>query len=231
MALYLYINLFTISFPLLRSFEKKINYSSKWKCLFPAIAITAIFFLIWDVIFTGMGVWGFNPDYLVGLYFLNLPIEEWLFFVTVPFASVFIYECVLYFVKERPLNGHGRTVMIIVAVSLVILAFANTDKAYTFWNFLFAGSYILMTVLLLGFRDADRFLIAYVVHLIPFLLVNGVLTGSFLEAPIVWYNDQENLGIRIFTIPIEDSMYALLLLFMNVSFYERFKRVLQKNHS
>jgi lycopene cyclase domain-containing protein len=57
---YLLINLFSIAIPFGFSFEKKLLFFKKWKFLFPAIIITAIFFLIWDGIFTDLGVWGFN---------------------------------------------------------------------------------------------------------------------------------------------------------------------------
>ncbi len=226
-ALYLYINLFAISFPLFRSFEKKVNYSGNWKSLFPAIVLTGLFFIIWDVIFTKDGVWGFNPDYLVGVNILNLPMEEWLFFITIPFASVFIYECVLYFIPKEPFGGRSKYFLTGLAVLLIIIGALNFERAYTFWNFVFAGGFILITQLLLGFKNPDRFTISYFIHLIPFLLVNGVLTGSFIEEPVVWYNNDENVGVRIFTIPIEDTIYALLLLYMNISFFERFKNVFQ----
>jgi ligand-binding SRPBCC domain-containing protein len=60
-----------------------------------------------------------------------------------------------------------------------------------------------------------------VIFLFPFLIVNGILTGSFLADPVVWYNNQENLALRIFTIPIEDFVYGLLLFLMNVTIYEK----------
>lgn len=224
MALYFFLHLFTLSFPLARSFESRIRYASKWKYLFPAIAITATFFLMWDVIFTKNGVWGFNDYYLIGISLFGLPLEEWLFFLTVPFSSVFIYECVLYFMKNEIMSGKSRYVFLGLAFIFIAIALFNTDRAYTFWNFLFTGIFIIISIYLLKPANPDRFLIAYLIHLLPFLLVNGVLTGAFTDHPIVWYNDEQNLGIRVFTIPVEDLVYALLLLFMNVSFYEFFMR-------
>ena len=50
--------------------------------------------------------------------------------------------------------------------------------------------------------------------LIPFFIVNGLLTGSFIIDEIVWYNNNHNLGLRIGTIPIEDIFYGFSLLFL-----------------
>jgi lycopene cyclase domain-containing protein len=63
----------------------------------------------------------------------------------------------------------------------------------------------------------------YLVSFLPFLLINGVLTGSFIKSPIVNYNSNEIIGFRIFTIPIEDSVYNLLMLLIVVSLFEKFR--------
>ena len=62
-------------------------------------------------------------------------------------------------------------------------------------------------------------LISYSVVLIPFLIVNGLLTSI----PVVIYNNEENLGFRIFTIPFEDIFYGMLLFMMNIAGYEKLK--------
>jgi lycopene cyclase domain-containing protein len=223
MSLYLWLHIFTVSFPLLRSFEPRIAYASRWKALFPGILLTGAFFIIWDVIFTRNGVWGFNSDYLTGIFFFNLPIEEWLFFVTVPFASIFIYDCLIYFDKNSRLNVKLHWLATSIGALLIIFAGINYGRDYTFYNFLFAGLLLLAHGLLFKVNYLGHFFVAYIIHLIPFILVNGILTGGVTETPVVWYNNEENLGWRIWTIPAEDTIYALLLLLMNITYYEFFK--------
>ena len=70
------------------------------------------------------------------------------------------------------------------------------------------------------------FCVAYVWHLLPFVLVNGALTGLFTEEPVVWYNESETMGLRFLSIPIEDFAYSLLLFLMTVNYYEMFKELL-----
>lgn len=220
--LYFILHIFTISYPLARSFEPKIQYARKWSPLFLAIGITGAFFIVWDIVFTRAGVWGFNSKYLMGIYLLDLPIEEVLFFVTVPFASIFIYECVVYFLPTIHTNRWFKLLTISLAILLAVSALFNYDKSYTFWNFLFTSIFLAIT----SFTKPSwlgHFWVSYFIHLIPFIIVNGILTGYGLKEPIVWYNNSENLSIRILTIPIEDTMYALLLLLMNITFYEKFK--------
>ena len=74
----------------------------------------------------------------------------------------------------------------------------------------------------------QHFFLTFLVMLIPFFIVNGVLTGSWIDNQVVWYNDAENLGIRMGTIPVEDSIYAYSMILMNLYYFEylcsRFKK-------
>lgn len=221
--LYLGVNIFAISFPLVRSFESRIKFATKWGALFPAILITGAFFLIWDHWFTVMGIWEFNPRYILGVNIFQLPLEEWLFFLTVPFACVFIYEVLIYFFPKDPLKDFGKPFVYVMVPLLIGFGLMHLDKWYTSVNF-FIGA-IALTIHFLVFNDKylGKFLFAYLVHLIPFILCNGVLTGGLTEEPVVIYNNSENLGIRIWTVPVEDTIYSMTLLLMNVSFFERFR--------
>ena len=227
MTLYFQLLLFTISFPLLASWDKRFNYSSKFKYLFPSIFITATFFIVWDVIFTKNGVWGFSDVHTSNINLLYLPIEEWLFFIIIPFSCVFIYESVKYFFRLEKYENLSRNILMGVGVVLVITSLFNLYRSYTFWNFLFCGLFLLYSTFKRRQYHA-YFIISYIFHLIPFLLVNGILTDgnfdfNFSTDPVVWYNNDENLFIRFITIPIEDLFFIMLLLLMNVTFYEKFK--------
>lgn len=215
-AVYLLLNLFTISYPLYKSFDKRVNYVKKWKFIGIAMLIVGTFFLVWDHIFTIQGVWSFNESYILGIYFFSLPLEEWLFFLTVPFACVFIHEVLKYFVPHVPFQSAAKPLTFGLIIFFLVVAFSNTDRQYTFINFLVAAITLGAHWVIFGTKYLTRFYLSYLVHLIPFLLVNGVLTAL----PVVEYNNLENLSIRLFTIPIEDTVYSMTLLFMNLSIYE-----------
>jgi lycopene cyclase domain-containing protein len=90
--------------------------------------------------------------------------------------------------------------------------------------FIGAGILLLVHVLTLPSVYQYRLWVAYAVALIPFFGVNGVLTGGVTETPVVWYNDAQNLGIRVWTIPLDDFAYNLMLLGMTFTIYEWLRR-------
>jgi len=98
---------------------------------------------------------------------------------------------------------------------------ATWGRIYTNVTFFCTALFLAYHVFVAKSPWLGRFYMGYAVSLIPFFLVNGILTGWLLPEPIVWYNNAENLGIRLNTIPIEDSMYLLFFLLIVITFYER----------
>ncbi|MBK8342342.1 MAG: lycopene cyclase domain-containing protein [Bacteroidetes bacterium] len=232
--LYLIINIGTILFPLLFSFEKRVAYYKWWRYLFPALIITATIFLIWDYFFTLHGVWGFNPTYTTGINIAGLPLEEILFFITVPYASIFIYAFVNHLWPNTPiLDKIQRKISFVILFIAIALMLFNYDKAYTALNCGYAIVLLSFQLFVVKGNYMGRFYRFYFWHLIPFFIVNGLLTGTGIQDEVVWYNNAENLGIRMGTIPVEDSLYSLSLMLMNITIIEwlRSKRNSKKHLS
>lgn len=221
--LYLGVLLFAVSYPLGQSFERRIRFSSQWYALFPAILISAVIFIGWDYWFTQLGVWEFNPRYVLGIFYLDLPIEEWLFFFIVPFACVFIYEVLIYFFPKDIFQPFGKPFVYVMVPFLIGLGLLHLDKWYTSVSFLAGAAILLGHFLIFNDRYLGRFQFAYLVHLIPLMLCNGILTGGLTEEPVVIYNNAENLGIRIWTVPIEDTIYSMTLFLLNISILEKIR--------
>lgn len=219
-ATYLLINFLTVLFPVILSFDKRVRFYRNWKYIFPGLFITGLLFLFWDYLFTVYGVWSFNPDYVIGIYILDLPFEEILFFVTVPFACIFIYECLNYYIRKDLL----KRISLIISYSLMImsafLVIAYYDRVYTLITFGLLAGVLIIAEFVFKSSFLSRFYLAYLVSLIPFYIVNGILTSI----PVVMYNDAENMGFRAGTIPFEDHFYSMSMLLINILLFEYFRK-------
>lgn len=225
---YLLIDFFTIIVPFLFSFHPKLNFYKTWRAFFPAVMISGLLFILWDVYFTGLGVWGFNPDYLIGINIGNLPLEEILFFFCIPYACVFTYHCLDLFITKAIGDRTERILTPVLILSFLIVAAVNHSKIYPMVTFIVLPVLMILTRYLLKERWISKFYIIYGVLLFPFLIVNGLLTGTGLKAPVVWYNEQEIIGLRIMTIPVEDVFYGMALILMNLQIYLYLKRQSKK---
>lgn len=207
--------------PLALSFDRKVAFYRQFYRVWPAIVVPAALFIGWDVWFNAAGVWSFANEYTLGISWLGLPVEEWAFFLVVPYCSLFVYEVLRnYF----PRAGRGRWpvgVAWFFVSFFVLMVVLNGNKLYTGVNFsvallaLLVAIYVWKQPELLGF-----FLLAWLVALLPKLVVNGILTSL----PVVSYNPEHIIGLRVGTIPVEDFFYFFGLLLLNVMVYENLKR-------
>jgi len=221
MSTYAWVDLLSVLFPLLFSFSPWLRFHHQWRATAVGILAMMAFFIPWDILFAAEGVWRFSVEHTWSARLFGLPLEEWGFFICIPYACLFTYHCVSIQLKSDPLAKHARWISISVVVTLLTIALSDLHLKYTATTFLLCAILVLFVDLILRPVWLGRFYFTFLVLLIPFLIVNGVLTGTGIEGEVVWYNDAENLGMRLFTIPIEDIFYGLLMQLMAVMFYEQ----------
>jgi len=217
---YLIILITSISAPIALSFDKKVQYYKNFKYIFPSILITAIFFWIWDIRFTANQVWSFNPQYVIGINIFGMPIEEWLFFIAIPYCCIFIYEVLKAYLKDYEYPEFFKEFSWVLVGLFAVISYLFNNQGYTLVTFSFSSVYLGYTILRNKFNSYfTKFYFAYFVSLIPFLVVNGILTSL----PIVEYNSAHILNLRIINIPVEDFSYLFLMLLMAITIYEALK--------
>jgi lycopene cyclase domain-containing protein len=214
------INIGIIIIPLLLSFESNLKYYKKLPQVLFAAIVVGIPFIIWDSFSTSNNVWNFSIDYVDTIRIFHLPIEEILFFITVPYSILFLYETYLFYTKE---DSKTFLVYPIIVTSLISLltALIFYEKNYTF-TILIIFTLVQLTFYFKRpkFIFRKKFIFFMLITFVPFGIVNYFLT----TIPIVNYNHEEILGIRIITIPLEDFVYSFTLISSYLYFYEMAKR-------
>ena len=197
---------------LILSFTTDVKPHRHLRGLLAGILFVSFPFIVWDVWAVAAGHWGFNSAYVAGPYIFGLPLEEILFFVTVPFAMMYVWGVVKKFVADRnialivPLlgfgtalaasiwmlvyywgNGYTRSAAIAAIIAIIFAMFMRIGYSARFWTF---------QLLLLGL----------------FLVFNSYLTSL----PIITYGADAIIGFKIGTIPIEDFFFnfAFITLFL-----------------
>ena len=224
MSTYLFVLVSSVFLPILFSFHKRIQFHKKASHVFKSIFLCSIIFIVWDVIYTEMGVWGFSPKHHIDVLFAGLPLEEILFFYAIPFCCLFSYFVFKNNISIKPLEISVK-IYFVLGTGFLLLSYLFIDKAYTLSVCIFSAAILFI----LAYKPQpwfSVFLFSFIlISLGPFLLVNGILTGLLDSvSPPVWYNDAENLGIRLMTIPIEDFFYSFSLLFSCTYIFEFLER-------
>ena len=179
---YLLLLLGTIAVPLAYSFEKQIQFYTRLKYLLPAILFSGAVFILWDLRFEELGIWNFNPRYITGIYILNLPFEEWMFFLIIPYSCVFVYEVLNLKLPDFEKPNFFVAVSLVLLVVFIIVTYTARMYLYTFFTFFLLTIYFGYTIFRNRFKPHfTKFYLTWIICLIPFLIVNGVLTSLPVE--------------------------------------------------
>jgi lycopene cyclase domain-containing protein len=122
-----------------------------------------------------------------------------------------------------------------ISTSFILLAIGGAiifhDRLYTFYTCLSLSLLLFLIQFIVKVKWVSLFYYSHMFLLLPFFIVNGILTGTGPERPVVWYNDSENIGVRLVTIPLEDVFYGMLMLLLNVFLFEVFRQNFSANKS
>lgn len=209
MNLYLLINLVVLAIPLLLSFDRRVAFFRRWPSVLASIAVVGLAYLAWDVLATARGDWFFSERYTGAIRIGGLPVGEILFFVTVPFSCLFLYEVIGAYWGDK-LWRIPRPLWLVPAAVLILGAVVYRAQPYTLWVLVSAAVFLLLA-LLTPLLSRRQFWIYLAISGVAFLITNGVLTAL----PVVSYNEAAIWGARAYTIPVEDFFYCFSLLGFN----------------
>ncbi|MFZ5519167.1 MAG: lycopene cyclase domain-containing protein [Candidatus Zhuqueibacterota bacterium] len=219
-AEYLIFTLAVIIGPLALSFDKRVHFVGKWPGVARAILPTLIIFGAWDSLVAGRH-WWFNPDFTLKPRIAGLPIEEWLFFIVIPYACLFVWEVFAAYFKNRELRRlNGLRFLLMAGIPLGIFIY-STGKEYTGLVIVALGFVGVLDDLLKTKLFGQLRVYQLIAISMGFMLIfNGYLTWR----PVIQYNESFISGARILTIPIEDFGFGLAMILMSTMLYEKFKR-------
>ncbi len=219
MSEYLLINIAVIAVPLILTFEKNIKFYKKLPAVFISIITVGTAYIAWDIIATARGDWGFNPLYLTGIYIFNLPLEEVLFFVTIPYAIIFLFETAHFYLSDRQIVYYCN-LYTFAALFFSVSSLLFIGQYYTMYVLLFVGLFFVTAKLLNSSLLKSRLYWQFILFtFVPFFIVNYFLTSL----PIVTYGESAIWGVRITTIPVEDFFYSFSMLSFNLLIYKTVK--------
>ena len=173
-----------------------------------------------DSRFTEYSAWHFNSEFILGKYLLNLPLEEWLYFAVVSFFGASVYKFLNWRIKNYERPNLFLSISLVLLVSTGLIAYFSKQKSYPFIVFFLLTIYLGYIVFRSQFKKHyTKFYLSYFVLLLPFVIVKSIL----IALPIVEYNPKFNLGIHVFSIPVEDFASLFLLHLITITVYEYLK--------
>jgi lycopene cyclase domain-containing protein len=216
---YLIITAFLLLIPFCFTIDSKIfNVRQLKSAVIPSIIVALIFSGI-AAYFTLQKIWVFNPAYLLGIYYLTLPLEGFLFLFAFSFAGLGIYNYLNAKFPNNELQKYSLALSnLFLGVFVAILFFFHNK-----WFPLITVSVVM--ILLLGIeyinklRFMYRFYRAFAACLIPFYIVYGLI-GNL---PIITYNKLESIGVSPANIPFENHFYMMGMLLLGVYLVELLK--------
>jgi lycopene cyclase domain-containing protein len=206
--------------PLGFSFEDRVHFWTHWPAVASALVLTGLLYLFWDAVVVRRGDWSFNPKFTGTLRIFGLPLGEILFFITVPYACLFVWEAI------KTLLPPGIDWLSIQPMGLYAGALVFVGASWVFRHLGYTVLALLSVAIFLStlaithpaLAGRSEFWVWWLFCFVAFAVVNGLYTAL----PTIFYNPRAIWGIRVGTIPLEDFFYNLGYLGLTLCFYLTF---------
>jgi len=216
---YLLINLAFLLIPVLLFSVRQLNFTEQSKFIILAVLINVFAFSVPTEFLTQLKVIAFNPSYMTGMTLWQLPIEELLLSLILPLCGLSVY---LFLNLRFPDNGPEKYSLAVsnmmIGVCIAMLYFGH-QKLYTLFTFSILIVFIVYIEYMNKIRFMYRFYRAFLVSLIPFYILYGVL----VNLPVVNFNRLQTLNFSQLNIPFEAPFYFMGMLLLTVYLFELFK--------
>jgi len=219
--LYSLIALVSVAGPLALSFDEKVHFWTHAPAVGLAILTVGLLYLLWDAFVTARGDWQFNPVYTGDFRIFGLPTGEILFFIAIPYACLFVYECVVGYFGNAVWFEVNPVTLYCGALAFVGAAWLFRNLGYTF--IAMASVAVFLSTLAIGaptLVGTSAFWIWTAISFTLFVVVDGLYTSL----PTIFYNPKAIWGLRIGSIPLEDFFYNLSYLGLTLAFYLFFEK-------
>ncbi len=200
-------------------FALKLPLFKNYFALIPALIIPAVFFSVIDGFFTRWSLCGLNSQYILGFYWLGLPLEQIAFYFSMPLASLVIYEAVAKLLPKDVMRLFTKAITVFLLLLTIVLFFVFRKQLYTSVTMLLCAFLLSYRAWVAQPKSLSRFYLSYLFVLIPVLMIYGILTSI----GALWYDPKQIIGLKLAAIPVENMLYFFALFLMNVGIYDGFK--------
>lgn len=184
-----------------------------------AIFLSASIFVLMDLFVTNVW-WYFNPRFTLGILVGSLPVEEILFFITVPLACLQLWINVKRFYVKKLSSQSERLLTLCLWAILLCLFLIHYALPYT----------RMVIIALACIPILDRLLKTHLMRSWVFIVFVAIITntltfiwnGYLTARPIVTYNPLMKTQLMVLTVPFEDFMYGMVLISLVIILYEYF---------
>lgn len=197
--------------------KKTIVFFTELKYMIPAIIFSGAIFILLNIRLLETGIISFNPNYLTGKNILSLPIEEWLFLLLISLFSFSVYILVNVNFANFEKPNLFLTISVILLLVFGFEAWVSREKLVPFFIFFLLTIYFGYTIFRNRFKmHLSKFYVSFGIAVVPFFLFKGIL----YSLPVILYNNEHILGIRLFSVPIEEFGFFFLLMLINITIFE-----------